>query len=82
MQFQEKLMSQTWENDKKLSFGTDFDLFGPNLGPKIFFDGFYLYCILDIVASYHWMQFQGYLKNQTWKKAKNLVLGPILAPLA
>ena len=37
MQLQGKLMSQTWENGKKPSFRTDFDPFGPNLGPKIFF---------------------------------------------
>ena len=48
--------------------------------PKFFFDGFYLYCILDIVASYHWMQFQGYLKNQTWKKGKKLSFGTNFGP--
>ena len=37
MQFQEKLMNQTWENGKKPSFGTDFRTFSPNLGPKLFF---------------------------------------------
>ena len=37
MQLQGKLMSQTWENGKKPSFRTNFDPFGPNLGPKIFF---------------------------------------------
>ena len=35
------------------------------------------------VASYHCMQFQGKLMNQTWKKwQKNLILGSILARLA
>ena len=43
MQFQEKLMNQTWENRKKPSFETDFDPFGPNLNPKNVFQGFYLY---------------------------------------
>ena len=28
MQFQGKLMNQTWENGEKTSFGTDFGLFG------------------------------------------------------
>ena len=30
MYFQEKLMSQTWENRKKPSFGNDFGHFGQN----------------------------------------------------
>ena len=68
MQFQWKLTNQTWENGKKPSFGTDFDSFGPNLGPKIFFHGFYLYHMLDIVASYHCMKLQVKLMNQTWKR--------------
>ena len=37
MQFQGKLMKQTWENGKKPSFGPDFGAFGPNLDPKYFF---------------------------------------------
>ena len=41
-----------------------------NLGPQIFFHGLYLYCMLDIVASYHCMQFQGKLTNQTWENGK------------
>ena len=36
MQFQEKLMNQTWENSKKPDFGPDFGPFGLNFGPKIF----------------------------------------------
>ena len=71
MQLQGKLMSQTWENGKKPSFRTNFDPFGPNLGPKIFFHEFYLYYMLDIiVASYHHMQFQGQLMNQTRENGK------------
>ena len=38
--------------------------------PKIFFHGFYLYCMLDIVASYRCMQFQGKLMIQTWENSK------------
>ena len=63
-------MNQTWENDKKPNFGTDFDPFAWNLGSKTFFHGFYLYYMLDIVASYHCMQFQGKLMNQTWENGK------------
>ena len=53
MQFKEKLMNQTWENDKKPNFGPNFGSFGPTLGTKHFLHGFYLYCIYDNVASYH-----------------------------
>ena len=59
MQFKGKLMNQTWESGKKT--------IGPNLVPKSFFGGFYLYQILNIVASYHCMQFQGKLMKQTWE---------------
>ena len=52
MQLQEKLMNQTWENDEK-----------PSFGPKLFTE-FYLYYMLDNVASYHCMQFQGKLREQ------------------
>ena len=38
--------------------------------------------MLDIVASYHCVQFQGKLVNQTWENANNLFSDPILAPLA
>ena len=58
MQFAGKLMNQTW----KPNLGSDFD---PNLVLKTFFGGFYLYKMLYIVASYHFMQFQGKLINQT-----------------
>ena len=56
-------MNQTWENGKKTSFG-------PKFGPQNFFYGFYFYYMLDIVASYHCLQFQGKLKNQTWENGK------------
>ena len=39
--------------------------------------------MLDIVASYHCMQFQGKLITQTQENGgKNIFLGPMLAPLA
>ena len=64
---------------KKNSFGTDFC----PLGPKSFLHGFYLFYMLDIVASYHCMQLQGKLMNQTWENGKKpLVLEPISAHLA
>ena len=66
MQFQGKLMNQTWKNGKKPSFGSDFDPFGLNLGPQNFFYGFYLNKKSHIVASYHCMHFQGKRLNQTW----------------
>ena len=37
--------------------------------------------MLDLVASYHCMQLQGKLMNQTLENDKTLALGPILAPL-
>ena len=61
-------MNQTWENGKKPSLGLG--SLWRKFGPKIFFNGFYLYQMLDIVASYHCMQFQGKLMNQTWENDK------------
>ena len=40
MQFQGKLMNQTWENSGKPSFRTDFGPVSPNLDSKIFFINF------------------------------------------
>ena len=37
MQFQGKLICQTWENGKKPSFGPNYVPFGPNLGTNFFF---------------------------------------------
>ena len=50
---------------KTLVLGPILACFGPNLVRKIFFRGFYLYQMLEIVASYHCMQFQEKLMNQT-----------------
>ena len=53
--------------------------FGPNFIPQ-YFCGFYLDEMLCIVASYHCMQFQGKLMNQTCEKdQKKTVLDLILA---
>ena len=65
---------------KKPSFGMYFYPFGPNLNPKNFFHRFYLYLMLDIVASYHYMQFQGKLKNETWQNSKKHNFGPNFGP--
>ena len=60
---------------KKTNFETDFGRFDPNLGSKTFFLKFYLYYMLDIVASYHCMQYQGELMNQTWENSKKNSFG-------
>ena len=44
--------------------------FVPNFVPQNFFCEFYLYYMLDIVGSYHCMQFQGTLINQSWENDK------------
>ena len=42
MEFQGKLMNQTWENGKKPKFGPDFGPFGTNSGRQLFFFFFFL----------------------------------------
>ena len=69
-------MSQTWENGKKTNFGPGFDPFWPKVGPQKIFRAFYLYKMLYTVASYHCMQYQEKLKNQTWKNGKKPSFGP------
>ena len=54
-------------------------VFGPHLHPKKFFNEFYLYFLLDIIASYHRIQFSEKLLNKLEKMAKSPVSGPILA---
>ena len=47
-----------------------------NFGSKIFFyEFFYLHYMLDIIASYHWMQFQWKLTNQTWENSNKPSVG-------
>ena len=54
----------------------------PNLGPKTFYCGFYLYWQLDIDPSYYPIKFPGKLTNQTLENGKkNLFWGLILAHL-
>ena len=68
-------MKKTWENCKKNNFRPDFGSFVPNLGPKKFFRGFYLYLMLEIFASYHCMIFQGKLMTQTKENGKKNSFG-------
>ena len=80
MQFQGKLINQTWENGKnKTNFGPDFGLFGPNLGPKIFFKGFTIldvryYCKLSLNA------ISRKTDDPNSRKWEKLLLGLIQAP--
>ena len=55
---------------KKTSFRPNFSPFSTNLSPPKIFCEFYIYYMLNIVATYHCMQFQGKLMNQTWKNDK------------
>ena len=61
---QKKEINQSSENGEKHNFGPNFDSFGPNLGPLIFF--------VDLTSasgyfnpSYHPVQYKRKLKNQT-----------------
>ena len=64
-------MNLTEENGEKPNFG-------PNFGP---YPNFYLYQILDIVASYHCIQFQEKLLFQTQENGKKSHFGPDLGLL-
>ena len=73
-------MHQTWENgEKTLVLG---QILAPlvQIWPKNFFHEFYLYYILDIVANYHCMQFQGKLMNQTWENDQKPSVRPNFGP--
>ena len=67
MQFRGKLMNQIWENCKKPSFGPDFRPFGPNSGGQIFFSQIWLRQSLDIMVSYHHVQYPKKLMIQSWE---------------
>ena len=66
---------------KKTNFGLDFDPFGQNLDLKYFFREFYLCQMLEVVASYHCIQFQEKLMIQTQENGKKLYFTPDLGPL-
>ena len=48
---------------------------------KKFFQRFYLYFMVHIVASYHCMKFQGKLMKQTWENSKKPNFGTDFGPL-
>ena len=75
-------MNQTWENGKKTKFWVWFWPIWPNLPLPQFFCGFYLYTMLDIVASYQCMQFQGKCMIQTQENCIKPYFGPDLDQLA
>ena len=50
MQFQGKLINQTWENSKKSGFGPDFGPFGQNL--NLFFFFFFKTLALSVTKGY------------------------------
>ena len=60
-----KLMNQTQENGKNLVSGKILAHLAQIWSQKIFFHRFYLKQILKVVASYHCMQFQEKIINQT-----------------
>ena len=60
-------MNETWENDKETSFGPDFNPFGPNSGRQIFFSKTWLCQSLDIMVSYHHVQYQIKKMIQSWE---------------
>ena len=67
-----KTNKQTWKNGKKSSFGPDFGLFGPNSSYQFFFffSRIWLFQSLDIIVSYHHVQYQ---KNLMIQSRENLV---------
>ena len=60
-------MNQIWENGKKNSFGPNFDPFWPKFGPpNSFFIKIWCGHSLDIIVSYHHVQYQKKLMIQSW----------------
>ena len=70
MQFQGKLTNQTWENFKNVVLGWILVLLAKIRDHKKFIRRFYIHSMLDIIASYQCMQFQGKLMNQTLESDK------------
>ena len=67
VQFQGKLMNQTWENGKKPRFW----LILPQIcSLQIFFRKFQVYYMLCNVTRDHYMQPQGKLINQIWENSQ------------
>ena len=65
MEFKGKLVNQTWENGKNLILGPILARLAKIWAPRFVFQQIYLYEMLDIVASYYDMQFQGNHTIQT-----------------
>ena len=64
MQFQGKLINQIWENGRKPSFGPNF---GPKFGLLNFLSKIWLRQSLDVMVSYHHIQYQKKLMIQSWE---------------
>ena len=62
-----KTNEPTWENGKKQSFEPDFSPFDPNSDPQSFFFKNWLRRSLDIMVSYHHVQYQKKLMAQSWE---------------
>ena len=71
-------MNQTRKNSKKPNFGLILACLAQIWAPKTFFREFYLYKMLDIIASYHCMPFQGKLIILTQENGKRPHFGPDL----
>ena len=78
MNFQEKLMNQTWENGKKPSFGQIWALLAQIWAPN-FLSWILLLPYVRHYCKLSFLQFQAKLMNQTWENVKKLSFG---APLA
>ena len=66
MQFQEKLINQTWKNGKKNFFWAQFWPIWHKFGPPMFFSSrIWLRQSLEIVVSFHHVQFQKKLMIQS-----------------
>ena len=71
MQFHRNLVMQTQKNCKKPHLGPDLWLLGPRLDLKFFFSKIRLCQSLDIMVTYHHVQYQKKLIIQSWE---NLVM--------
>ena len=67
VKLQGKLMSQTWENGKTPSLWPDFGPFDSNSERQLFFSKTWLRQRLDIMVSYHHVQYQKKLMIRSWE---------------
>ena len=68
MQFQGKRMIQGQENGKKPHFGSDLGLLAPNSVCQFLFSKIWLCQSLDIMVSYHHVQYQKKTNDPTLRK--------------